>query len=154
MGAVFAGRFDRTAKDLLERLVFEKGNNNWVDLLPTITKQYNKSLHSSTKLTPIQPSLKKNEGFVYKNFSDKRQKLNPKFQVNNLIRTTDLEKTFSKGDMTIWSYKFYKNTEVVKNTKPSCHPGNLPERYNESLLEKTELTLKENEDVIKKLNIT
>ena len=30
---------------------------------------------------------------------------------------------------------------------------NLPEKYNESLLKMTELTLKENEDVMKKLKI-
>ena len=31
---------------------------------------------------------------------------------------------------------------------------NLPQRYNEALLKKTELSLKENKDVMKKLNIT
>ena len=31
---------------------------------------------------------------------------------------------------------------------------NLPEIYNESLLKKSELTMKENIDVMKKLNIT
>ena len=30
---------------------------------------------------------------------------------------------------------------------------NLSERYNESLLKKTELTMKENKDVMKKLNL-
>ena len=73
-GAVFAERFNRTIRDLLNRPVFEKGDGNWVDVLPTITKQYNSRIHSSTKLTPIQASLKKNEGYVYKNLLDKRKK--------------------------------------------------------------------------------
>ena len=51
-GAVFAERFNRTIRDLLKRPVFEKGDGNWVDVLPTITKQYNSRIHSSTKLTP------------------------------------------------------------------------------------------------------
>ena len=76
LGAVFAERFNRTIRDLLKRPVFEKGESNWVDVLPTITKQYNNRIHSSTKLTPIQASLKKNEGFVYKNLLDKRRKKN------------------------------------------------------------------------------
>ena len=63
-GAVFAERFNRTIRDLLKKVVFEKGDGNWIDVLPTITKQYNNRVHSSTKLTPIQASLKKNEGFV------------------------------------------------------------------------------------------
>ena len=153
-GSVFAERFNKSKRDLLKRPVFEKGDGNWIDVLPTITKQYNNRIHSSTKLTPIQASLKKNEGFVYKNLLDKRKKVKPKFQINDLVRTADLKKTFSKGDMTNWSYKLYKITEKIKDTIPSYRLDNLPERYNESLLKKRELTMKENKDVMKKLNIT
>ena len=88
-GAVIAERFNRTIRDLLKRPVFEKGDGNWIDVLPTITKQYNTRIHSLTKLTPIQASLKKNEGFVYKNLLDKRKTVTPKFQLNDLVRTAD-----------------------------------------------------------------
>ena len=64
LAAVFAERFNRTTRDLLKKPVFEKGGGNWIDILPTITKQYNNRIHSSTKLSPIQASLKKNEGYV------------------------------------------------------------------------------------------
>ena len=153
-GAVFAERFNLTIRNLLKRPVFEKGDGNWIDVLPTITKQYNKRIHSSTKLTPIQASVKKNEGFVYKNLLDKRKKVTPKFQINNLVRTADLKKTFSKGDTTNWSYKLFKITEIINDTIPSYKIDNIKERYNESLLKKTELTMKENDNVMKKLNIT
>ena len=152
-GAVFAERFNRTIKDLLKRPVFEKGGGNWIDVLPKITKQYNNRTHSSTKLTPIQASLKKNEGYVYKNLLDKRKKITPKFQINDFVRTADLKKTFSKSDTTNWSYNLYKNTEIVNDTIPSYKINNLPERYNESLLKKTDLTMKENDNVMKKLKI-
>ena len=153
-GAVFAERFNKTIRDLLKRPVFEKCDGKWIDFLPTITKQYNNKVHSSTKLTPIQASLNKNEGYVYKNLLDKRKKVTPKFQVNDLIRTADIKKTFSKGDTTNWSYKLYKITELIIDTIPSNRLDNLPERYNESLLKKTELTMKENNSLMKKLNIT
>ena len=104
-GAVFAERFNRTIRDLLKKIVFERGDANWIDVLPTITKQYNNRIHSSTRLSPKDGSLKKNEGVVYKNLLDKRKKVKPKFQINNLVRTTDLKKTFSKSDTTNWSYK-------------------------------------------------
>ena len=154
LGAVFAERFNKSIRDLLKRPVFEKGDGNWIDILPTITKQYNNRVYSSTKLTPIQASLKKNEGFVYKNLLDKRKKVKPKFQINDLVRTADLKKTFSKGDMTNWSYKLYKITEIINDTIPSYKIDNLKERYNEALLKKTELTMVENNSVMKKLNIT
>ena len=153
VGAVFAERFNLTIRNLPKRPVFEKGDGSWIDVLLTITKQYNNRIHSSTKLTPIQASLKKNEGFVYKNLLDKHKKVTPKFQINNLVRTAGLQKTFSKGDTTNWSYKLYKTTEIINDTIPAYKIDNLPERYNESLLRKTELTLKENKSVMKKLKI-
>ena len=152
-GAVFAERFNRTIRDLLKKIVFEQGDANWIDVLPTITKQYNNKVHSSTKLTPIQASLKKNEGFVYKNLLDKRKKIKPKYQINDLVRTADLKKTFSKGDTTNWSYKLYKITEIINDTIPSYKIDNLKERYNEALLKKTELTMTKNNSVMKKLKI-
>ena len=60
---------------------------------------------------------------------------------------------FSKGDTTNWSYKLYKNTEIINDTIPSYPIDNLKERYNESLLKGTELTMKENNGVMKKLKI-
>ena len=152
-GAVFAERFNRTIRDLLKKIVFEHGDGNWIDVLPTITKQYNNRIHSSTKLSPKDASLKKNEGLVYKNLLDKRKKIKPKYEIGDLVRTADLKKTFSKGDTTNWSYKLYKITEIVNDTIPSYKINNLSERYIESLLKKTELTLKENNTVMKKLNL-
>ena len=152
-GAVFAERFNRTIRDLLKKIVFERGDANWIDVLQTITKQYNNRVHSSTKLSPKDASLKKNEGLVYKNLLDKRKKVKPKYEIGDLVRTADLKKTFSKGDTTNWSYKLYKITEIINDTIPSYRLDNLKERYNESLLKKSDLTLKENDNVMKKLNI-
>ena len=94
LGAVFAERFNRAIRDLLKKPVFVRGCANWGDKLPKITKQYNNRIHSPTKLTLIQASLKKNEGYVYKNLLSKRNKMKPKYQVNDLVRTADLQKTF------------------------------------------------------------
>ena len=60
---------------------------------------------------------------------------------------------FSKGDTTNWSFKLFKITEVINDTIPSYHIDDLKERYNESLIKRTELTVKENVSVMKKLRI-
>ena len=78
----------------------------------------------------------------------------PKFQINSLVRIADIKRTSSKGDTINWSYNLYKNTEIINDTIPAYKIDNLPERYNKTLLRKTELSLKENKDVMKKLNIT
>ena len=152
-GAVFAESFNRTIRDLLKKVVFDKGDANWIDVLQTITKQYNNKIHSSTKLSPKDASLKKNEGFIHRNLLDKRNKIKPKYKIGDLVRTAELKKTFSKGDTTNWSYKLNTITEIINDTIPSYKIDNLNERYNESLLKKTELSMKENDKVLKKLKI-
>ena len=59
--------------NLFKKFVFERGDANWIDALPTITKQYNNRIHSSTKLNRIQASSKKNEEFVCNNLIDKKK---------------------------------------------------------------------------------
>ena len=115
-GAVFAERFKRTIIDPLKRPVFEKRDGNWIDVLPTKAKQINNQVVTSTTLKPIQASLKKNEGHVYRNLLDKTKKNKPKFQLNHLVRTADLKRTFSKRVTTIWSNKLYKITEIIDDT--------------------------------------
>ena len=44
--------------------VFKSGDANWIDVLVTMRKQYNNRKHSSFKITPIQASFKKKEGYV------------------------------------------------------------------------------------------
>ena len=129
---VFAGRLNRTKRDLLKKVVFERGNSNWVDILSTKTKPYNNRVHTSTKLTPIQAYLEKNERYVYFRFLNNLNKIKPKFEVNDLFGTTDLKRTFSTGDTTNWSYKLYKITEIFNDTKPSYKINILPDRYNEA----------------------
>ena len=41
LGAIFAERFIKSIRNLLKKPVFGKGDGNWVDILPTITKQCN-----------------------------------------------------------------------------------------------------------------
>ena len=103
--------------------------------------------------TPAQASLKRNERYVCRKLLDKRKKVKPKFQVNDLVRTADLKKTSSKTDTTNWFYKNDKINETINETKPSYKIDNLPERYTEALLKKTNLTMKKNKVVTKKLNL-
>ena len=138
---------------MFKKPVFEKGNADWVSELPSVVKKYNNTIHHSTKMTPIQASKKSNEKLVYSNLQDKRRKLNPKFKLGQLVRTADIKKVFSKGDSTNYSYKLYTITEIIHDTIPSYRIDYLPERYNENLLLPTKLSLDENNEIMKKLNL-
>ena len=83
----------------------------------------------------------------------KTRERNPKFKLDQLVRTADVKKLFSKGDSTNYSYKLYTKTEIIQGTIPSYKIGYLPESYNEKLLIPTKLSLEENNKVMKKLGL-
>ena len=128
----------------------------WKQLVRFFThenKKYINRAHLPTKLTPIQASLRKNEEVFNINLSGKGLKIKPKLKNGDLVRTTDLKKMFSKSDTTNWSYKYSEITEDNFDKLPSYRIDYLPERHNQALVKKVELTLKENKDVMKDLNI-
>ena len=153
LGAVFAERFNRTIRNFLKKPVFEKGKADWLSELPSLIKQYNNTVHHSTKLTPIKASKNANEKLVFSNLQDRRVKQQPKSKLGQLVRTADIKRVFSKGDSTNYSYKLYTITEVIHDTIPSYCIDYSPERYNENLLLPTKLSLEENNQVMKELKL-
>ena len=133
--------------------MFEKGNADWLSELSSVVKKYNNTIHSSIKMTPSQASKKTNERKVYTNLQDQRVRLKPKYKLGQLVRSADIKKVFSKGDSTNWSYNLYTITEVIHDTIPSYRIDYLPERYNENLLLPTKLTLEQNKQIMKELNL-
>ena len=152
-GPSIAERVIRTIRNLLKKPVFEKGKADWLSELPSVIKQYNNTIHSSTKMKPIDASKKSIEKEVSSNLQDKRKILNPKYKSGQLVRTADIKRVFSKGDSTNWSYKLYTITEVIHDTIPAYRIDYLLERYNENLLLPTKLSLDENNQVMKELNL-
>ena len=118
-GPNIAERIIRTVRNLLKKPVFLAGNADWISELPSVIKQYDNTIHSSTKMIPIQASKKSNEKEVFANLHDQRDKQKPKINLGHLIRTADIRRVFSKGDSTNWSYKLYTITEILHDTIPS-----------------------------------
>ena len=152
-GPSIAERVIRTVRNLLKKPVFEKGKADWLSELPSVIKQYNNTVHHSIKMKPIDASKKLNQKLVYNNLKDDREVRKPKLNLGQLVRTADIKRVFSKGDSTKWSYKLYTITEVIHYTIPSYRIDYPPERYNENLLLPTKLSLDENNQVMKKLNL-
>ena len=114
--------------DLLRKPVFLKGNADWVSELSSVIKHYDNTIHSSTKMTPIEASKKANEKLVYSNLQDQRVEQQPKYKLGQLVRTADIKKVFSIGDSNNYSYKLYVVTEVIQDTIPSLRLTFLPEK--------------------------
>ena len=129
------------------------GNPDWLTELPSVINLYNNTIHSSTKMTPVQASKKRNAKFVFDNYQDKRKKLKPRFKLGDSVRSCDNKRVFSKGDATNWSCEFYTITELIHDTIPSYRIDYLPERYNQNFLRLTNLTLDEDNQDMKKQNL-
>ena len=104
-------------------------------------------------MKPIDASKKSNEKIVFSNLQDRTFKQQAKFNLGQLAIPADIKRVFSKEDSTNYSYKLYTITEVIHDTIPSFRIEYSPERYNENLLLPTKLTLDENNQVMKKLNL-
>ena len=80
----FVEIINRTHRNLLKKLVFEKRKDNWMDEKKSIVSKP-KIIHSTNKATPTQASLKKNKEHVYNNILD-RKKLKPSIEIDELVR--------------------------------------------------------------------
>ena len=152
-GPSIAERVIRTIRNLLKKPVFLAGNADCLSELPSVIKKYNNTINHSIKMTPIQASKKSNERKDYSNLQDRRVRQQSKYKLGDLVRTADIKRVFSKGDSTNYSYKLYTITEVIHDTIPSYRIDYLPERYNEILLIPTKLSLEQNNQVMKNLNL-
>ena len=104
-------------------------------------------------MTPIQASEKSNEKLVYSNLKDNSEFRKPKFKLGQLVRTEDIKRVFSNGDSTNYSYKLYTKIDIRHDTIPSYRIDSLPEKYNENLLLPSKLSLEQNFQAMKKLNL-
>ena len=152
-GPSIAERVIRTVRNLLKKPEFSACKADWLSELPSVFKQFNNTIHSSVRTTPNQASKKLNEQEVYSNLIDDREVRKPKFKLGQLVRASDIRKVFSKGDSTNYSYKLYRISEVIHDTIPCYRLDYLPERYNQNLLLPTKLSLEQNNQVMKKLNL-
>ena len=148
-----AERVFRTVWNLLKKPIFLAGNADWISELPSVIKNYNNTIHSSTKMKPIDAFKKSNEKLVDSNFQDRRIKQQPKFKLGQPARTADIKRVFSKGDSTNWSYKLYTINGVIHDSVPSYRFNKLPGRYNEKSLLLTKLSLEKNNKDMKELNL-
>ena len=108
-GAVFAERFNRTIRYLLQKPVFEKGHANWNSELPSVIKQYSNTIHSSIKMTPIQASEKSNEKLVSSNLQDGRTKQQPKFKFGQLVVQLTIKKCSQKEIVQITAINYIQS---------------------------------------------
>ena len=114
-------RWIRTMKEKMWKYFTDKNTYRYMDILPDLVEDYNNTVHSSTKLTPVEASKKKNELTVWRNLYPDRlkiqQPITPKFSVGDEVRITKKKEPFEKGYTTRWTEEIFTITRI-QNTKP------------------------------------
>ena len=151
-------RWIRTIKEKMWKYFTDNNTYNYMDVLPKLVEDYNNTVHSSTKLTPIDASKKKNELTVWRNLYPDRYKiygLTPKFSVGDEVRITKKKKVFEKGYTTRWTEEIFTIKEIQNNNPITYKLEDLQGEeirgtFYEPELQKTEQQVFRIEKIIKK----
>ena len=153
-----AERWIRTMKEKMFKYFTDYNTNTYIDVLPDLVEDYNNTVHSSTKLTPVEASKKENELKVWRNLYPNRYKtsrLNPKFSVGDEVRITKKKKVFEKGYTTRWTEEIFTIKEI-RETNPITYKledlqgEEIKGTFYEPELQKTEQQIYRIEKIIKK----
>ena len=151
-------RWIRTMKEKMWKYFTNNNTYTYMDVLPELVKDYNNTVHSSIKMTPIEASKKKNELTVWRNLYPDRFKINnltPKFSVGDEVRITKKKKVFEKGYTTRWREEIFTIKEI-QNTNPITYKlkdlkdEEIKGTFYEPELQKTEQQIYRIEKVLKK----
>ena len=151
-------RWIRTIKVKMWKYFTDNNTYNYMDVLPELVEDYNNTVHSSIKMTPIDASKKKNELTVWRNLYPDRFKINkltPKFSVGDEVRITKKKKVFEKGYTTRWTEEIFTIKEI-QNTDPITYKledlqgEEIKGTFYEPELQKTEQQIYRIEKIIKK----
>ena len=88
--------------------------NKYVDVLELFVDQYNNTIHSSIKMTPMEVSRKENENKVWRNLYPEYvgKTLTPKFSIVDHVRITKKKKIFDKGYTQRWTEEVFTISKI------------------------------------------
>ena len=108
--AVFIERFNRTLLHIIKKPMFINGDGNLINILNDAVVTYNKNIHSTINMTPVDASNNPDKVRYYV----KSTKATPKLKVGDYVRNVDKHNIFSKGYTSNWNRELFKVNEVLK----------------------------------------
>ena len=111
-------RLNRTLRERIWRYFSHSNTKRYIDIVEKIVHAYNRTLHSGTRMRPIDVTLY-NASTVSENLAkrahynyQRRAILLPKFKVGNLVRISRTKNTFQKGYEKNFSEEVFKIISV------------------------------------------
>ena len=110
--APFIESFNRTIRNIISRWMKATGHKDWWTVLSAVIHNYNNSIHTTTKFTPVDAMKEKNKDEVLNNILLKAEvtpmKEREKFDVGDNVRTILQKGRFSKETESNYSDEIYK----------------------------------------------
>ena len=113
-------RWIGTMKQKMFKYFTAHETTKYYDILDQLVTDYNNTVHSSIKMTPVEASKLENESTVYENLYPEKENdeiKKPKFKVGDRVRITKQKGKFEKGYTTRWRKEIFVIDEVL-NTDP------------------------------------
>ena len=114
-------RWNKTIKNRMWKMFTVNNNNVYWDKIDKLVDNYNNTIHSSIKMTPVEASKKKNERKVWSNLYGDLIYLKPgkpKFAIGDHVRISKYKRrVFDKGYTPNWTEEIFVIDKVLP-TKP------------------------------------
>ena len=159
--AVFTRRFNRTLLHIINKPMFINGDGNWVNILNDAVVTYNKNIHSTINMTPVDASNNPDKVKYY--ISETASQINstkatPNLKIGDYVRNADKRNIFSKGYTSNWNRELFEVNGVLKTHPPTYKiediNGEIIEgKYYEQQLLKSEFDFESNNKVLESINI-
>lgn len=111
-------RFNKTIRDKIANYMAAYHTKKYIDVLDKLVKNYNNTVHSSTKLKPNEVDEKNEKDLIINkniDYIDTKQEINNAFAIGDNVRLQKKSKTFAKGKKETYSKTIYEITEINDN---------------------------------------
>lgn len=113
-------RWNRTMKEKMFKYFSANSTRIYIDVLDEMVKNYNETVHSSIKMTPIEASKKENENRTWYNlYSTPIAGQEPKYSVGDKVRITKKKGIFEKGYTPRWTEEIFVIDKIQYTNPPT-----------------------------------
>lgn len=118
--AAIVERFNRTIKNKIHQQFSLRGNYKWLDILPELVDEYNRSRHRTIKMAPKEVDSDNEQQLLDTVYNYKRiipAKNNIKFRIGDHIRLSKYKNVFAKGYLPNWTTEIF-TVKKIQYTDP------------------------------------
>lgn len=115
MKASIIERFNRTLKNKMWKMFSMQGNHKWVKELPSLIDSYNKSVHRTIKMRPIDVTKNDEKRLLNSVYKNVMTIVKSRYKVGDYVRISKYKGVFAKGYEPNWSTEIFQIHKVYSD---------------------------------------